>query len=317
MASSQSNAPSFFNFLKEGLLLPSRNRRLFTAVSAFTLAATALIVLANDLALQPLADEIKIDIKALNTTEPGSLEYAKLVQEIRNDARELLLVGAGYLLLALVVSAAVRIVVLFAAVSTYSGEQPATTFGALLGKAKPQIKGPLLTLAFIYVLEIVYVALLVAMVGLVSFLAVKQYFVTLLVASLLVIAASVCLVYFSFICSFSVVVALAEPGCYGAAALGKAWRLVKGKKRQVVLYVAVTAVLAAAVSPVRTLATTCAVNSVALGLLLGIVYAVLLALVQLFTICAMAAFYYERRESVDSQLGATGYAKLSTEEANA
>ncbi|XP_047049813.1 uncharacterized protein LOC124654881 [Lolium rigidum] len=317
MATSQSNAPSFFNFLKEGLLLPSRNRRLFTAVSAFILAATALIVLANDLGLQPLADEIKVDIKALNTTEPGSLEYAKLVQEIRNDARELLLVGAGYLLLALVVGAAVRIVVLFAAVSTYSGEQPATTFGALLGKAKAQIKGPLLTLAFIYVLEIVYVALLVAMVGLVSFLAVKQYFVTLLVASLLVIAASVCLVYFSFICSFSVVVAVAEPGCYGAAALGKAWRLVKGKKWQVVLYVAVTAVLAAAVSPVRTLATTCAVNSVALGLLLGIVYAVLLALVQLFTICAMAAFYYERRESVDSQLGATGYAKLSTEEANA
>lgn len=317
METSQNKAPSCYSFLKEGLLLPSRNRRLFTAVCALFLAYTGPLLLGNDLAIQPLNDVIQLDIKALNTTEPGSLEYAKLVQEIRNDARELLLVGAGYLLLALVVGAAVRIVVLFAAVSTYSGEQRATTFGALLGKAKAQIKGPLLTLAFVYVLEIVYIVLLMAMVGLVSFLAVKQYFVTLLVASLLVIAASVCLVYFSFLCSFSVVVAVAEPGCYGAAALGKACRLVKGKKRQVALYVAVTCALAAAVSPVRTLATTCAGNSVALGLLLGLVYAVLLALVQLFAVCAMAAFYYERRESIDSQLGATGYAKLATEEANA
>uniref|UniRef100_A0ACD5XJT4 Uncharacterized protein n=1 Tax=Avena sativa TaxID=4498 RepID=A0ACD5XJT4_AVESA len=225
MAANQIKAPSFFNFLKEGVLLPSRNRSVFTAVSALILVSTTLIFLGNDLAVQPLTDEIKLDVKALNTTEPGTLEYAKLLQEIRNDSKDLLLVTMGSLLFALVVASAVRIVVLFAAVSTYSsdGEQRDTTFGALLGKAKGQIKGPLLTLAFVYVLQIVSVVLLVAMVGLVGFLEVKQYFVTLLVASLLVIAAAVCLVYFSFLCSFSLVVAVAQPGCHGAAALGKAW----------------------------------------------------------------------------------------------
>lgn len=317
MATSQNKAPSFFNFLKEGLLLPSRNRSLFTAVCSLILVSTTLLVLGNNLAVQPLADEIKLDIKALNTTEPGSPDYVKLLQEIRNDTRELLLVVLGILLFALVVGSAVRIVVLFATVSTYSGEQRDTTFGALLCQAKAQIKGPLLTLAFVYVVEIVYVFLLVAMVGLVGFLAVKQYFVALFVASLLVLAAAVCLVYFSFLCSFSLVVAVAEPGCHGAAALGKAWRLARGKKWQVVLYVAVTVALAAAISPVRTLARTCAGDSVVLGLLLGFVYAVLLALVQLFAVCAMTAFYYERRKNIDSQLGATGYAKLSTEEENA
>jgi len=284
MASNQNKTPSFFiNFLKEGLLLPSRNRRLFTAVSALILVSTTLIVLGNDLAVEPLTNEIKLDVKALKTTEPGSADYAKLLQEIRNDTRELLLVTMGSLLFALVVASAVRIVVLFAAVSTYSvdGEKRATTFGALLGQAKAQIKGPLLTLAFAYVLEIISVVLLVAMVGLVGFLAVKQYFVTLLVASLLVIAASVCLLYFSFLCSFSLVVAVAEPGCHGAAALGKAWRLAKGKKWQVVLYVVVTVALAAAVSLVHALARTCPGDSVALGLLLGFVYVVLLTLMQL------------------------------------
>jgi hypothetical protein len=320
MASSQSNAPSFFNFLKEGLLLPSRNRRLFTAVCALILVSTALLVLGNDLAVQRIHDQIQLDVKALSTTEPGSVQFAKLLQEIQNDTKKLLLVAMGSILIAVVVGSAVRIVVLFAAVSTYSsdGEQRATTFGALLGQAKAQIKGPLLTLAFVYVVEIVCVVPLVAMVALVGFLVAKQYLVALVVASLLLMAASVCLVYFSFICSFSVVVAVAEPGCHGAAALGKAWRLASGKKWQIVLYVAITGALAAAVLPVHTLARTCAGNSVAPGLLLGLVYVVMLALVQLFAVCAMTAFYYERRESIDSQLGATTvYAKVATEEANA
>jgi hypothetical protein len=144
-----------------------------------------------------------------------------------------------------------------------------------------------------------------------------QYSMDSFVASMLLIAAVVCSEYFSFICSFSVVMAVAERGCHGPAALGKAWRLVKGKKRQVTLYVAITVALAYAISPVRTLSRTFAGNSVALGLLLGFLYAVLQALVQLFSVCAMTAFYYECRENIDTELGSTGYAKLSTEEANA
>ncbi|KAM3400042.1 hypothetical protein ACQJBY_005118 [Aegilops geniculata] len=316
-------AASFFNFLKEGLLLPTRNRRLFLTLYAVVAASTALLLLGSDLAIQPLADEIQLDAKALNSTDPGSPDFAKLVQEIQDDTRELLLVGAGYLLLSVVVTSAVRIVLLFAAVSTYSGEEQRATFtlGALLGKAKAQLKGPLLTLAFVYVLEIVCIVLLAfvgALLGLLLAMLRKYFMVLLLASGLLFGAAAVFLVYFSFLCSFSVVVAVAEPGCHGAAALGRAWRLAKGKRRQVVLYVAVTGALAAVLSPVHTLATTCPGNSVALGLLLGFVYAALMALVQLFAVCTMTAFYYERKENSDNQLGATGYAKLSsTEEATA
>ncbi|XP_051186392.1 uncharacterized protein [Lolium perenne] len=279
----QNKAPSFFSFLREGLLLPSRNWRLFTSVCALILASTKLI----ELAVHPLAaDETKLDIKALNTTEPGSPDFAKLLQN-------LLLAGAGYNLFSFVSHSAVQIVVLFAAAFTYPGqEHTITTFGALLGQAKAQIKGPLLTLAFGYILETFSFVPLTAMASLLGLLEAKQYLVTSLVASLLGFAAVVCLEYFSFLCSFSVVVAVAEPGCYGAAALGKAWRLANGNKRQVVLYLAVTGALSAAVSPVHTLARTN--NSVALGLLLGFVYALLLALVQLFSDCAMTAFYYER-----------------------
>jgi hypothetical protein len=150
------------------------------------------------------------------------------------------------------------------------------------------------------------------MASLVGILMATQYHVALFVAALLLVAVYVGGEYLSFLCSFSVVVAVAEPRCHGAAPLGKAWRLVKGKKRQVALYyLAITTALAYAVSPVRTLSRTYAGDSAALRFLVGFVYAVLQALVELFSDCVMTAFYYESREN-------TGvYAKLSTKEANA
>ncbi|XP_051186387.1 uncharacterized protein [Lolium perenne] len=315
METSQNKAPFFFNFLREGLLLPSRNWRLFASVCALILASTTLI----DLAYKPFANETKLDVKAFNTTEPGtpSPDFAKiLLKEIQNGTKDLLLASAGYNLFPFVVRSAVRIVVLFAAVFTYPGqERTITTFGALIGQAKEQIKGPLLTVAFVYVLETVLYIMFVATTSLLILPMVSPYFVTslpllfpfvlLAVALLLFFAALVCLQYFNFLGSFSVVLAVAEPGCYGVAALVKAWRLVQGKKRQVALYLAVTCGLAAAVSPVRMLATTFTGNSVALGLLLGFACTLLMALVQLFSDCAMTAFYCECRDK-----GANGYAKL-------
>ncbi|XP_044954937.1 uncharacterized protein LOC123405231 [Hordeum vulgare subsp. vulgare] len=323
--SAQSTGPSFFNFLKEGLLLPTRNRRLFMAVYAVVFASTTLLLLSSDVVIQPLANEIQLDLMALDSADPGSPDFAKLVQEVQDDTKELLLVGAGYLVLAVVVSSAVRILLLFAAVSTYSDSEPGATslsLGALLGKARAQLKGPLLTLGFVYVLQIVCIVLVAFMgvlLGVLMFM-LRHHLIVLVVASTPLLAAAIIFtVYFSFLCSLSIVVAVAEPGRHGAAALGEAWRLAKGKRRQIVPYLAATGALAAVLSPVHTLARACAGdNKVALGLLLGLVYAALMALVQLFAVCAMTAFYYECKENSDNQLrAATGYAKLSSEEATA
>ncbi|XP_062193168.1 uncharacterized protein LOC133896585 [Phragmites australis] len=310
MATKQSSAPSFFNFLKEGVLLPTRNRSLFAVVFALIVASTSVLLLGNDLAVQPLADEVSLDVKALNSTDPSSLDYARLLQEIQDDTRHLLFTGAAYLLFAVIVGSAIRIVILFAAVLTYSGELH--TFGSLLDKAKTQLKGPVLTLAFVYALEIAYVALLAALAALFVFLIFNQYFVLLLVESLLLLVAFIFLVYFSFLCSLSVVVAVAQPGCHGAGAVGRAWRLVKDKKRRALLFLAVTGVLTAAVSPVHALAKSCAISSMASGLLLGFLYTILMAAVELFSVCAMTAFYFECKGSTEAS--ATEYAKLSTQE---
>jgi len=125
-----------------------------------------------------------------------------------------LLTGTAYLLFAVTIVSAIRLVVLFTAVATYSDELH--TFGSLLGKVKAQLKGPVLTLTFVYALEIAYFALLVAMFALLIFLAIKDYFgLFCVVRLLLLVPLIVFLVYFSFLCSISVVVAVAEPDCHG------------------------------------------------------------------------------------------------------
>jgi uncharacterized membrane protein len=186
------------------------------------------------------------------------------------------------------------------------------TFVSLLGKVKAQLKGPVLTLAFVYALEIAYVALLVAMSALLMFLKIKKYFGLLTVGSLLFLVPVIFLVYFSFLCSMSVVVAVAEPGCHGAGALGRAWRLMKGKRRQAVLFIFVIVVLAVALTPIYTLAKRFALTNMGEGLLLGFLYIILIAAVQLFAACAMTAFYYECKGSTEAS--AAEYIKVSTKE---
>jgi len=309
----QRSTPSFFNFLKEGLLLPAKNPRLFAAVFAIIVASTSLLHLGHSLAVKPLLDEISIDTKALNSTDPRSPDFMHLIQEIRVDARDLMITIAVYLLVSLIIGWVIRIIVLFAAVATCSGELQ-HTFASLLGKAKAQLKGPILTLAFVCALEIAYLALVAAMAGLLFFLMIKRYLALLFVCALLVIVASIFAVYFSFVCSLSIVVAVAEPGCHGAGAVGRAWRLMKGKGKllQAVFFIFVTVVLAAAFWPVYTLAKTCAVTNMALGLLLGLLYTALMAAVQVFASCAMTAFYYEGKGSTVAL--ATEYIQVSTEE---
>ncbi|WVZ62302.1 hypothetical protein U9M48_012066 [Paspalum notatum var. saurae] len=310
----QSSTPSLFNFLKEGLLLPTHNPRLFSVVFAIIVASTALLVLGHDLSVQPLAAEIRLDINALiNSTDLSSQDYLHLLQQIQDDSRELQLTGAAYLLLSVVTFSAIRILVLFAAVATYSGEV-LHTFGSLMGKVRAQLKGPLLTLAFVYALETACVVLVAAMVGLLVVLVIMRYLALFFVGSLLLVAAFVFLVCFSVLSSVSVVVAVAEPGCHGAGAVARAWRLIKGRRmrRRAALLICATVVLAAAVSPVHTLAARCALRSMASGLLLDFVYTVLMAAVNLFAICAMAAFYFECKERTEALV--TEYVKVPTKE---
>ncbi|OEL15549.1 hypothetical protein BAE44_0023432 [Dichanthelium oligosanthes] len=307
----QSSTTSPFNFLKEGLLLPSQNRRLFAAIFTISVTFYSLFLAASELGVQRLALQVRRDIDALDHTDRRSPGYGHLLRELHEDSRDFLLASAAYLLLAVLVGSVTNLVAIFAAVRTYSGE--VHTFGSLLGKARAQLMGPVLTLAFVYTLEITGVALLLALAALFVFLAFKRYLGLLLADSLLLLVAYIFFVYLSFVCSLGIVVAVAEPGTHGAGAVGRAWQLMKGKQRRAMLLITVTGVLAAVFSPFYWLTKIFAHSKMASGaLFLGFLYSVQMAAVELFNICTLTALYHECKERYQAQV--TEYVKLPVQD---
>ncbi|CAL4992730.1 unnamed protein product [Urochloa decumbens] len=308
-ATRQSSTTSPFNFLKEGLLLPSQNRRLFAAIFTIYVASYSLFLVAYEIGFQPLALKVLRDIYTLTSTNPRSPVYGYLLRKLHDDNHKLLLASVAYLLLAIVIGSVIQLSAVFAAVTTYSGE--VHTFGTLLGKARAQLKGPVFTLAFVYALVIAAVSLLSVLAALLVFLAFNRHFELLLAGSLVLLVAYALYFYLCFVCSLGVVVAVAEPGRCGAGAVGRAWQLVvKGGQRRAILLMTVTSALIAVVSPFYWLTKICSVSG---ALLLGFLYTVLMAAVDLFGVCALTAFYYECKERAD-QPPEMEYVKLSIQD---
>ncbi|CAD6253585.1 unnamed protein product [Miscanthus lutarioriparius] len=225
-----STTPSSLNFLKEGLLLPGRNRILFAAIFTILVAWISILLVANELGVEPLKLEVGRDMDTLMSTDPGGPDYAHLVRDTLDDYRVLFLAGAAYLVSVDITGSVIQLVSLFAAVTTYSGDGEVHTFGALL------------------------VALLLASSALVAFLTFRRYHYGLFLAGCLVLlVAFVFYVFLSFLCSLAVVVAMDESTArrrHGAGAIGWAWQLVKGRQRRAMLFVSMMSVLAAVFRPV-------------------------------------------------------------------
>ncbi|KAL6659152.1 hypothetical protein ACP70R_003192 [Stipagrostis hirtigluma subsp. patula] len=295
-------APGFFSFLGHGASLPARNRGLFLPLLAVTAALAAALLLGNALAVQPLAAAVLVDADAISRADPASAAYRELARSLRADVRRFLLAAGSCLLAAVLAGSAIKIATVFAAVAAFSGraERRATTVAEALAAARGNVWGPVLTVAFGYVLELACAGGIVAM-ALLAVVLLEYSLLLLFLDALLVLLASLFLVYLTVVCAVAVVVSAAEPGRRGAAAVSRAWRLMRGKNAQAVLYVVATCALAAAVSPVYTLALTWWPRSAATGVAAGAAYVLLLGAVEVFSVAAVTAYYFECRECKEEE----------------
>ncbi|KAL5221898.1 hypothetical protein ABZP36_026611 [Zizania latifolia] len=296
MAATGGAPPSFFGFLKHGALVPAKGRGVFLPLLALTAALAGALLLANSLAVQPRAAAVLIDADAISRADPAGAGYRVLVRRLHHDVKRLLIDTAACVVAAVVAGSAIKIATVFAAVSAFSAaeERRATVSGAL-GIAKGNVWGPVLTIAFGYVLEVVCAAAIVAMAMLMVPL-LEYSLLLLFLDAMAVLLASLFLVYLTVVCAVAVVVSAAEPGRRGAGAVSRAWRLMQGKNAQAVLYLVATFALAAAVSPVYTLALRWWPRSAAAGVAAGVAYVLLLGAVEVFSVATVTAYYFECRE---------------------
>jgi len=289
--------PGFFVFLKHGFLLPARHRGLFLPLLALTAALAAGLLLANFLAVQPLAAAVLLDANAISHAHRASAAYPGLVRKLKSDLRRLLLDVGACLLAAVLAGSAIKIVTVFAAVAAFSGTGRPT----VLSSARGNLLGPVLTVAFGYVLQVACAAAIVALALLMVYL--LEYSLLLLFLDLLlVLLASLFLVYLTVVCAVALVVSAAEPGRRGVAAVSRAWRLMERKNAQAVFYLVATCALGAAVSPVYTLALSWWQQQRPWsGVAAGVAYVVLLGAVEVFSVAALTAYYFECRDSKEEE----------------
>lgn len=302
--------PGFFTFLKHGVLLPARHGRLFLPLLALTAALAAGLLLANSLAVQPLAAAVLLDANAISRAHPASASYPGLVRTLNRDLRRLLLDVGACLLAAVLAGSAIKIATVYAAVAAFSApERP--TASAVLAGARGNLLGPALTVAFGYALEVACAAAIVALAALTVYL-LDYSLLLLFLDALLVLLASLFLVYLTVVCAVAVVVSAAEPDRRGPAAVSRAWRLMQRKNAQAVLYVVATCALGAAVSPMYTLALSRWPKSAWTGVAAGVAYVLLLGAVEVFSVAALTAYYFECRESKEEEdeMARHRYAKL-------
>lgn len=293
-AARQQPLPGFFTFLKHGAVLPARNGALFVPLLVLTAALAAALLLGNALAVQPLAAAVLLDVDAISRVDPATAAYRDLVRALHSDLRRLLLAAGGCLLGAVVAGSALKIATVFAAVAAYSSPGPrAATLAAALGAAKRNVWGPVLTVAFGYVLELACAASIVAL-AVLAVLLLDYSLLLLFLDALLVLLASLFLLYL-------------------AGAVSRAWRLMRGRGAQAALYIVATFALGAAVSPVYTLALRWWPRSAASGVAAGVAYVLLLGAVEVFSVAAVTAYYFECRDRTEEEeimAGHRSYAKL-------
>ncbi|KQJ95806.1 uncharacterized protein LOC100831568 [Brachypodium distachyon] len=302
-AAAAATRPGFFTFLKHGVLLPARHGSLFLPLLALTAALAAALLLGNALAVQPLAAAALLDADAISRADPASAAYPALVEALKRDLRWLLLDAGACLLAAVVLGSAIKIATVFAAVAAFSSatESQRPTVSGVISSARGHIRGAVLTVAFGYVLELACAAAIAALALLMVYL-LEYSLLLLFLDALLVLLVSLFLVYLSVVCAAAVVASAAEqPGVSGAAAVSRAWRLMQGKGAQAAVYVVATCALGVAVSPVYTLVLRWWPRGAAGGVAAGVAYVALLGAVEVFSVAAVTAYYFECRESKEEE----------------
>lgn len=305
-------ATSCFTFLKEALVLPTRNPKLFAPILVLLTAIAFLIPAVNVVFIQPLAAEMARHLTEMQTADPSSAEYARLLEEIKQEARELVLISVGLTVVTLALGFAKQILAFSAASTTYSGER--YSLAELLRRVTKwgNLRGPLVTVGVVTALQLTFMALLGVYLS-----SVMRHGGVLSVQGALFALAFLAFLYFAVVAVVGVAVSVADEGCRGARALRRAWRLMtRVSRKEGALLAAVTVLLPTVVSPVYGLALVYAKKSMAVGLCLLSVHALLSGAVELFYIAAATVYYYEAMESKAVVVAFDGYAKIPPGEPN-
>lgn len=307
----KSSSSSCLSFLKDALLLPTQNAKLFVPVFLLVTAPLFLVQITNVFCIQPRTADMLHHLDEIKNMDTSSADYAKLMAEILKEARELVIISITLLIITFAESSAKQIIAFFATSTTYGGDRYSLPelFTKVIMKGR-RLRGPLITIAMVDVLNVACMLLLAVLLQLVM-----RHLGVLYMAVLFVLP-FLAFLYFNVVFFVAIAASVADADRRGVSALGLAWRLMtKVWRKEGCVLVVVVHLVAMALSPLYAVALGCLKKSMPMGLALLSVYALLSGLVQLFYFAAAMVYYYQAMES--KEVMAHDYVKIPTGEATA
>ncbi|XP_047050107.1 uncharacterized protein LOC124655217 [Lolium rigidum] len=301
---------SCFTFLREALILPTRNPKLFTPV-LLLLAGTAFLgPVVQVVFVQPLAYDMMIHFVEMGNMDPSSPEYAKILEEIKQDAVKLVLIVIAQLIVTLALAFLNQIIAFFAASTTYSGSR--YSLAELIHEIRKgsTLKGPFITLAVVTTLNFAWMAVLTALLS-----AVMRGGGMLSVEGLAFALTFLAFMYFTVVALVGVAASVVDEEYRGVGALRQAWRLMtRVKRKEGLVLVLVTHLLPTVVTPLYGVVALLYAKSMAAALCMLAVYGFLSGAVQVYYLAAATVYYYEAMDSKEE--APCGYAKIPSGEGN-
>ncbi|OEL13152.1 hypothetical protein BAE44_0025831 [Dichanthelium oligosanthes] len=306
----KATSSSCLSFLKDALLLPTRNAKLFVPVFLLLTIPLLLLQATNVFCIQPLTTGILLRANEIKNMDPSSPDYAKLMTEILKEARELVAISIAAMVFVLLSGFAKQVVAFFTASTTYSGDRYSLPelFSKVIMKGR-RLRGPLVTIAMAGVLNVACMLLLAVLLQLLL-----RHSGELYVALILFALPSLAFLYVNVVFLVAAAVSVADTERRGVSALRQAWRLMtRVWRKEGCVLVVVVHLVAMVPSPLYVVALGYSKKSMPVGLALLVVYALLSALVELFYFAAATVFYYQAMES--KEVMAHDYVKIPTDEA--
>ncbi|KAJ6793524.1 uncharacterized protein M6B38_344620 [Iris pallida] len=242
----QTKPSGALKILWEGLKLPVNNCKLLRPVVTVSFLSSALLFIFFYLRLLPLVFDLTFKSILIRETNPESPEFSLLLNAILRDLKELGIIEVILLTISFVVNSLLVIAIVHVLSDAYASKTAASKVKELSsGLNWPLIKRGMITQAFVaFFLRLGCTLMLTLAAGALPFAYVySRYFSRSHVESAVVVVSGAFVAALAFywylylfvVAQMSVVVSIAEEGCYGLEAIAKACRLIRGGRRQAIL----------------------------------------------------------------------------------
>jgi hypothetical protein len=263
--------------------------------------------------VQPLTNDIASHAIEINNMDPSSPEYAKILEEIKQDAVKLVLIAIAELIVVLPLAFANQIITFFAASTTYSGDR--YTLSELIREicngSPVKVKGPVITIVVVAALNLAWMVALGVLLSVVM-----RGGRALSVEGLVFVLGFMAFLYFTVVALVGVAASVVDEEYRGVRALRQAWRVMtRVSRKEGLVLVVVAHLLPTVVTPLYGVAMMYAKKSMAVALCMLAVYALLSGAQQMFYLGASTVYYYEAMESKEVS-PCDYYTKIPSGEAN-